>query len=145
MGVQGINHVKNIVERDSIANICKQYKTLIDLAPNTSYLSFLKSGTPQMIGIIETLRKASHSKGGTEAEQWRRVVENHFPEKLFSSVVYHQVEVQKLINAGECCFINWKRSGVLPANESYGQIVFDLLERINIPKSKFSREITDVL
>ena len=145
MGVQGINHLKNIVENDSVQIICKQYRSLIDLAPSNSYLSYLKSGSPKMIGIIETLRKASSSKGGTEAEQWRRFVETKLPGMLFTPVVYHQVEVQKLINAGECCFINWKRNGTLPANESYGQIVFDLLDRINVPKSQFSREITDIL
>lgn len=145
MGVQGIYHVKNIVEGSTIKDLCRKYKTFIKFAPDTSYLSFLKNGTPEMIGILETLRKATHTKGGSEAEQWRRTVETNFKAKLFDPVIYHQVNLQKLVNEGECCFINWKRDGKLPANEAYGKVVLEILNRLNIEKYKFARQVTDIL
>ena len=57
LGVHGINHVHNIVENTILYEAYKDYKSLIRLSPETSYLSFFKMGVPQMLGIIETLRK----------------------------------------------------------------------------------------
>ena len=52
-----------------------------------------------MLGIIETLRKGSATQ-----DQLRVTVNKYFPNKLFDSIIYNQVDISRQIGAGECCF-----------------------------------------
>ena len=54
MGSQWVEHVKNIIQNTFIHNLLNEYKTIIDLSPNSSYLSLLKKGKPRLLGIFET-------------------------------------------------------------------------------------------
>lgn len=99
LGIHGLNHVRNIIEKTVLYETWVNYKSLIKLAPDTSYLSFLKNGVPQMLGIIETLRKGSATQ-----DQLRVTVNKYFPNKLFDSIIYNQVDISRQIGAGECCF-----------------------------------------
>ena len=49
MGSQGVQHVNNILQNTFIHNILNDYSVLINLSPETSYLSLLKKGKPQTI------------------------------------------------------------------------------------------------
>ena len=138
LGVHGINHVHNIVENTILYESYKNYKSLIRLAPDTSYLSFLKTGVPQMLGIIETLRKGSLTQ-----DQLRQTVERRFSGKLFESIIHNQVDISRQIGVGECCFnaTKIKKDSKNPVNVAYGEIVFEILKRTNVKVSDLARDI----
>lgn len=140
MGIRGADHVKNIVEKKDVYELCRHYDTLIRLAPDSSYLSFLKIGAPQMIGIVETIKKI-----GTNTEQLRQTVETRFPHKLFDSVIYNQIDLSRLTGNGECCFIKSKSNNKVLPNENYGNLVFEIIERLNIKRHQHARQVTDFL
>lgn len=140
MGIRGADHVKNIVEKKDIYELCRHYDTLIRLAPDSSYLSFLKTGTPKLIGIVETLKKS-----GTNTDQLRQTVESRFPHKLFDTVIYNHIDISRLTGNGESCFLKLKTKTKLPPNVNYGNLVIEILERLNIKKHQHAREVTDYL
>lgn len=140
MGVHGVHHVKNIVENTILYECCCNYQKLIRLAPHTSYLSFLKTGVPKMLGIIETLRK-----GSTTQDQLRQTVEMKFPGKLFDSIIHNQVDISRQIGAGECCFISTKKENKNPVNVAYGEIVFEILKRTGVEEHQYARSVTESL
>ena len=55
--VKELQHVNNILQKTYIHNILNDYSVPINLSPETSYLSLLKKGKPQLLGIFETLKK----------------------------------------------------------------------------------------
>ena len=57
MGVQGVHHIYNIVEKTFIREILNEYQTIIKSSPTTSYFKFFKDGTPKLLGVFETLKK----------------------------------------------------------------------------------------
>ena len=141
MGVQGVHHIYNIVEKTFIREILNEYQTIIKSSPTTSYFKFFKDGTPKLLGVFETLKKT-----GSNTEQPRltlkRVIPNIF---LFDSIIYHQIEMSHLIDEGDCCFIKSKSKVKTPLNEAYGNLVFEILERLHVPKKPNARKVTDVL
>lgn len=140
MGIRGADHVRNIVEKKDIFELCRTYDTLIRTSPSSSYLSYLKSGVPKMIGIVETLKKS-----GTNTDQLRTTVEARFQKMLFNSVIENQIEISRLTGNGECCFVKPKGSTKVKPNEMYASLVFELLERLGIQKSEHARCINDYL
>ena len=140
MGIRGANHVRNIIEKKEIFELCRSYHTLIEKAPDSSYLSYLKSGTPKMIGIVETLKKSA-----TDTRQLRQQVEQRFENMLFESVIENQVDISRSIGNGECCFEKPKGTTKVKPNEMYAKFVFELIERLEIEKNKAVRKINDYL
>lgn len=126
MSTQGVHHVKYIIEETLIQAICKEYKSLIELAPSDSYLSFLKNGVPKMIGIFETLRRGSKIAGRISSE-----ISRDFPGKLFDPYIPHQVRVQEHISSGISFFSEDSKSKNDPIYQEYNKIVLELLSRIN--------------
>ena len=140
MGSQGVQHISNIIQNTFIHSLLNEYKTLIDLSPNTSYLSLLKKGKPRLLGIFETLKK---SPSNTDAARNRINLE--FPNKLFKSVIYNQIDVPRAIEQGECCFTSSNSRLKNATNESYGNLIFEILNRLSIKKSPNARKVTDIL
>ncbi len=140
MGIRGADHVRNIIEKKDILELCRSYDTLIRMAPASSYLFYLKSGVPKMIGIVETLKKS-----GTNTDQLRATVEARFPKMLFESVIENQIEISRLAGNGECCYIKAKTATKTKPNEMYARLVFELLERLEIKKSQYVRHVSDYL
>lgn len=141
MGVQGVHHVKNIVEKTFIKEIIEEYATIIQLSPMTSYLKYFKGGIPKLLGVFETMKKT-----GSNTEQPRLTIkrskESIF---LFDSIIYHQIEMSHLIDEGDCCFIKSKSRVKTPLNEAYGRLIFEILERLSVGKKSNARKVTDVL
>ena len=50
-----------------------------------------------------------------------------------------------LIDEGDCCFIKSKSKVKTPLNEAYGNLVFEILQRLHVPKKPNARKVTDVL
>lgn len=140
MGQQGVHHIKNIIEKKEILEFCQTYETLIRLAPESSYLSYLKTGVPKMLGIVETLKKAR-----TDTKQIRSTIELNCPNQLFHSVIEHQVNISRLAGEGECCFVKPEVLAKVKPNQMYANLVFEVLERLQIEKSKYARKATDYL
>ena len=139
LGVHGVNHVHNIVEKTVLYETWTNYRSLINLAPNSSYLSFLKTGVPQMLGIVETLRKGSLTQ-----DQLRQTLERRFPGKLFESIIHNQVDISRQIGVGECCFnaTKIKKDSKNPVNIAYAEIVFEILKRTSMKKDDLARDVT---
>ena len=141
MGVQGVHHVYNIVEKTFIREIINEYQTIIKSSPATSYFKFFKDGTPKLLGVFETLKKT-----GSNTEQPRITLKREIPNIfLFDSIIYHQIEMSHLIDEGDCCFIKSKSKVKTPLNEAYGNLVFEILQRLHVPKKPNARKVTDVL
>lgn len=140
MGSDGVHHVQNIIEQTFIKDIIADYKAIINLSPMTSYFKFFKQGIPKLLGVFETLKK-----NGSNTTQARTTINRLIPEIVFDSVIYHVVEMSHLIDEGDCCFIKSKNKVKTPLNESYGNLVFEILERLDIPKKSNARKVTDVL
>lgn len=134
MGIRGADHVRNIIEKKDIFELCRSYDTLIRMAPQSSYLSYLKSGVPKMVGIVETLKKS-----GTNTDQLRATVEARFPKMLFDSVIENQIEISRLTGNGECCFLKTKTSNKIKPNEMYASLVFEILDRLGIQRSQYAK------
>lgn len=140
MGSQGVHHVSNIIQNTFIHSLLNEYKTLIDLSPNTSYLSLLKKGKPQLLGIFETLKKTNSNTEAARAD-----INRYYPDKLFNSIIYHQVDVPRAIDKGECCFTNHNSHVKNATNESYGKLVLEILDRLSIKKNLNTHKVTDIL
>ena len=140
MGIRGADHVRNIIEKKDIFELCRSYDTLIRMAPQSSYLSYLKSGVPKMVGIVETLKKS-----GTNTDQLRATVEARFPKMLFDSVIENQIEISRLTGNGECCFSKTKSSNKVKPNEMYASLVFEILDRLGILRSQYVKDMNDYL
>lgn len=141
LGIRGANHVRNIIEKREILSLCNKYDTLIRLAPDESYLSFLKNGTPTMLGIVETMRKSN-----AKTDQFRQNVERNFPEKLFDSVIYNAIDISRQTGDGGSCYVKQKGSlNKNPTNVSYGNLVYEILSRLNVQKNSFSRDVTEYI
>ena len=140
MGAQGIEHVTNIIQNTFIHSLLNEYKTMIDLSPNTSYLSLLKKGKPKLLGIFETLKKA-----GTNTTPAREKLDKNLSSQFFNSIIYNQISVARAVEQGECCFSNSNVRVKNAINESYGNLVFEILERLAIKKSPNARKVTDIL
>ena len=138
MGIRGADHVKNIVEQKDISDLCRYYDTIIRLAPQESYLSFLKTGVPKMLGIIETLKKT-----GTNTDQLRQTVEARFKNMLFDSIIFHQIEMSRQTGNGECCYLKIKSKS--QTNTHYTELVFEILNRLGIPKHSYARGVEDYI
>ena len=140
MGSQGVQHVNNILQNTFIHNILNDYSVLINLSPETSYLSLLKKGKPKLLGIFETLKK---SPSNTDAA--RNSVNLGFPNKLFKSVIYNQIDVPRAIEQGECCFTSCNANLKNSTNKCYGNLVFEIIERLGIKRNPNARQVTDIL
>lgn len=140
MGSQGVQHVNNILQKTYIHNILNDYSVPINLSPETSYLSLLKKGKPRLLGIFETLKKT-----GANTDLARGRVSKDNPGKLFDSIIYNQVDVPRGIDKGECCFTSSNSRLKNATNESYGNLVFEILNRLSIKKSPNARKVTDIL
>ena len=77
MGSQGVDHVTNIIENTFIHSILSEYETMIQLSPDSSYLSLLKKGRPQLLGIFETLKKS-----GSNTDSAREKLNKKYSNKL---------------------------------------------------------------
>lgn len=131
MGLQGVTHIRNIVEKKEILEFCRAYETIIRLAPDSSYLAYLKPGVPKMLGIVETLKKA-----GTDTKTLRTQVDLKFPRMLFESVIENQVKISRLTGDGECCFVKPEVMTKVKPNQMYGNLVFEVLDRLHIEKKQ---------
>ena len=140
MGSQGVQHISNIIQNTFIHSLLNEYKTIIDLSPNSSYLSLLKKGKPQLLGIFETLKKTNSNTEAARAD-----INRYYPYKLFNSIIYHQVDVPRAIDKGECCFTSSNSRLKNATNESYGNLIFEILNRLSIKKSPNARKVTDIL
>ena len=140
MGSQGVDHVTNIIENTFINSILNEYETMIQLSPDSSYLSLLKKGRPQLLGIFETLKKS-----GSNTDSAREKLNKKYSNKLFNSIIYNQIDVSRAIDMGECCFTSSNNKRKNATNVSYGSLVFEILDRLGIKKSPNARNITDVL
>lgn len=93
-----------------------------------------------MLGIVETLKKA-----GTDTKTLRTQVDLKFPRMLFESVIENQVKISRSTGDGECCFVKPEVMTKVKPNQMYGNLVFEVLERLHIEKSKSARKVTDYL
>ena len=120
MGSQGVDHVTNIIENTFIHSILSEYETMIQLSPDSSYLSLLKKGRPQLLGIFETLKKS-----GSNTDSAREKLNKKYSNKLFNSIIYNQIDVSRAIDMGECCFTSSNNKLKNATNVSYGSLVFE--------------------
>ena len=94
-----------------------------------------------MLGIIETLRR-----GSKIADSMRIRIESEFPSMLLDTIVHHQVETQSAVSKGEASFSSRTTKTIQnPAYESYGNIVIELLQRLNIPIKFKTKDISVIL
>ncbi len=100
----------------------------------------LKKGKPRLLGIFETLKKTG---ANTDLARERVIKEN--PGKLFDSIIYNQIDVPRAIDKGECCFTSSNSRLKNATNESYGNLIFEILNRLSIKKSPNARKVTDIL
>ena len=140
LGSQGVKHVNNIIQNTFIHNILNEYQSVIDACPETSYLSILKKGKPTLLGIFETLKKPT-----SNTEAFRSSINKDFPNQLFSTIIYNQVDVQESIKYGKCCFTSCKRTLANPTNKCYGNLVYEILDRLSVKRDSHAHKITDIL
>ena len=67
------------------------------------------------------------------------------PGKLLDSIIYNQIDVPRAIDKGECCFTSSNSRLKNATNESYGNLIFEILNGLSIKKSPNARKVTDIL
>ena len=103
MSTRGVGHIRNVIKKTYVTSIRKQYQTLIELSPDTSFLSFYKKDIPKNLGVFETLRKSS-----CKTNEYRDRIVKDLKMPLFESVILNYKGISEEIGQGKCSLIYYK-------------------------------------
>lgn len=130
MSSNGINHLKNLIEKSIFEELYNNNKRIIDNSPSNSPYSYLKHA-PKLLGIFETMRKT------TVIYNNRKSIKDRFGDLLFDQIIYHHKPTADSSSQGLSCFsvnINADRPQYSP-HMNYGNLVLEMLNRMGVNKA----------
>lgn len=129
MSSNGINHLKNIIEKSIFEELYNNNKRIIENSSSSSPYSYLKR-TPKLLGIFETMRKTQVKYNN------RKSIKDRFGKLLFDQIIYNHKPTADSSSQGISCFsvnINANRPQYSP-HINYGNLVLEMLNRMGINK-----------
>lgn len=100
MSSNGIAHLHSLIQNTIFGQIYNQYRDMFERSDDT-YLAYLKKGSPQLLGIFETI-----TKRGVNTYPSRKLITSkpEFEDKLFETVIYNHIALARNTGDGYSCF-----------------------------------------
>lgn len=139
MSSSGISHLCNLINQTIFNNIIHKYSVLINSCDESSYLSYLKKGCPELIGIFETLKIPD-----SDTSETRHLLSSktEFKNKLFSNTIYSYIDAARVTGKGFSYFSKHINKNNRSPHLCYGDLIKNILHatssNINLKQFNFN-------
>lgn len=144
MSSSGISHLNNLINQTIFKNIFDKYSILINSSTDSSYLSYLKKGCPQLLGIFETLKIPDSDTSQTKNMLLSKL---EFKNKVFPSTIYSYIDASRVTGQGYSYFSKHIYKKNRSPHLCYGDLIKNILYATssNINMKKFNSNINTTL
>lgn len=136
LSANGIQHLHSLIQNTIFGQISLNYKDIINQNKDVPYFKFFRKGSPQLLGIFESIKKST-----TSTDEWRNIIRDmpEFKNKLFKQQIYNHIDTARATGQGQSVFsVNIAKEEYSP-HFCYGNLVFQILDKSGIEYVKIKK------